>query len=300
MGIQDRNDESSMLSQSPPAAPRRPLSIVAKIIIVTVGVFLLQLLTRRPQGDSLAFEWLAIERDLVFSYGQVWRLLTYAFVHSETQLLHIGCNMLGLFFLGRIVAQTLGEREFLWVYLTSAVFSGIVQSCSMAIFRSPGQDWVLGASGAVCAVFVLFALHYPRMKLYFFGILPIEARWLLVVAVAWDGFGYLGLVPSLFAGDGAKVGHAAHLGGLTFGFLYFQWNMNFSRWWDRFAGRLTEAPKPRSNLKVYNPGSQPEVDYSAKVDDILEKISTHGEASLTDRERRILTQASQHLKSTRS
>ena len=300
MGIYERDDEPSMVSQSPPNAPRRPLSVVAKIIILTVGVFLLQLLTKRPQGDSLAFEWLAIERDLVFSYGQIWRLLTYAFIHSETQLLHIGCNMLGLFFLGRIVAQTLGEREFLWVYLTSAVFSGIVQASSMAIFRSPGQDWALGASGAVCAVFILFALHYPRMKLYFFGVLPIEARWLLFAAVAWDGLGFLGLVPSLFAGDGAKVGHAAHLGGLAFGFLYFQWNMNLSRWWDQFSGRRREVSKPRSNLRVYNPGSQPEVDYSVKIDDILAKISTQGEASLTDRERRILTQASQHLKATRS
>lgn len=274
--------------------------MVAKIVLVTVGVFLLQLLTQRPQADSLAFDWLAIERDLVFSYGQIWRLLTYAFIHSETQLLHIGCNMLGLYFLGRIVSQTLGEREFLWVYLTSAVFSGIVQASSMAIFRTPGQDWALGASGAVCAVFVLFALHYPRMKLYFFGVLPIEARWLLAVAVAWDGLGFLGLVPSLFVGDGAKVGHAAHLGGLAFGFLYFQWNMNLCRWWDQFAGRMSETPKSRSNLKVYNPGSQPEVDYATKVDDILAKITAHGEASLTDRERRMLTQASEHLKGTRS
>ncbi|MDG1897035.1 MAG: rhomboid family intramembrane serine protease [Fuerstiella sp.] len=300
MGVYDRDGNSSTVLQPPRGASRRPMSMVAKIVLVTIGVFLLQLLTQRSQAGSLAFDWLAIERDLVFSYGQVWRLLTYAFIHSETQLLHIGCNMLGLFFLGRIVSQSIGEREFLWVYLTSAAFSGMVQASSMAIFRTPGQDWALGASGAVCAVFVLFALHYPRMKLYFFGILPIEARWLLAVAVAWDGLGFLGLVPSLFVGDGAKVGHAAHLGGLAFGFLYFQWNMNLTRWWDHFTGRLTAAPKFGANLKVYNPGSQPEVDYSAKIDNILAKISADGEASLTDRERRILKQASEHLKSTRS
>ena len=52
------------------------------------------------------------------------------------------------------------------------------------------------------------------------------------------------------------------------------------------SGRLKDAPQRRSNLKVYNPGSQPDVDYSTKIDDILAKISTQGEASLTDRERR--------------
>jgi predicted DNA binding protein len=50
---------------------------------------------------------------------------------------------------------------------------------------------------------------------------------------------------------------------------------------------------------VFNPGSQPDVDLSSKVDAILDKISREGEASLTDRERRILTQASEQLKNKR-
>lgn len=276
------------------------MSIVAKIIVVTIGVYLLQILTRPAQGPSSpVFDWLALERDLLFQSGQVWRLLTYAFCHSETQLTHIVCNMLALFFLGRIVARTLGEREFLAVYLTSAVFAGIVQASSMAIWRSSGQDWTLGASGAVSAVFVLFAMHYPKMKLYVFGILPIQARWLLLVAVAYDTLGFLGMAPSIFAADGAKIGHAAHLGGLVFGFLYFQWHMNLTGWVEKTAGQVREIPLPKSNLRVYNPGIQPEVDYAGQVDQILAKISATGEASLTDRERRLLSRASQHINNNR-
>ncbi len=298
MGISNRIFGQPTGGDQPESKP--PLSIVAKIIIVTVGVYLLQILTLQAGAPSSPiFDWLALERDLLFKSGQVWRLLTYAFCHSEAQWMHIVCNMLALFFLGRIVARTLGEREFLAVYLTSAVFAGIVQASSMAIWRSPGQDWTLGASGAVCAVFVLFAMHYPKMKLYVFGILPIQARWLLLVAVAYDTLGFLGMAPSLFAADGAKIGHAAHLGGLIFGFLYFQWHMNLTGWLEKTAGQVREVPLQRSDLRVYNPGVQPEVDYSAQIDQILAKISDTGEASLTDRERRILTQASQHMKSHR-
>lgn len=283
---------------------RQPLSIVAKIIIVTVGVYLLQVLTLQSgAARSPVFDWLALERDLLFSSGQVWRLLTYAFCHSEAQLTHIICNMLGLFFLGRIVARTLGEREFLAVYLASAVFAGIVQVSSMAIWRSPGPDWTIGASGAVCAVFVLFAMHYPKMKLYIFGLVPIQARHLLLIAVAYDTLGFLGMAPNLFSDSGAKIGHAAHLGGLIFGFLYFQWHMNLTGWVENFASKIREVPLPRtevkSDLRVFNPGHQPEVDYAAQVDQILAKISDHGESSLSDRERRVLTQASQHMKSHR-
>ncbi len=298
MGMNDR-DYSQQAGE--PKTQMRSVSIVVKLIAVTVGVYLLQILTSRPDGqDSLAFNWLALERDLVFQSGHVWRFLTYAFCHSEAGLMHIACNMLALYFLGRVVAPILGQREFLWVYLTSAVFAGIIQACAMAIYRTPGQDWVLGASGAVCAVFMLFSLHYPKAKLYLLGIIPIEARWLLLFAITYDGLGFLGLVPAVFVGDGAKIGHAAHLGGLLFGFLYFQWNMNLTSWWDRVAGRTRQAVDNNTGgLKVYDPGAQPALDYSERVDVILAKISRDGEASLTDHERRTLAQASQHLNSTR-
>jgi membrane associated rhomboid family serine protease len=299
MGISNRIFGSPTYNDQ--AVQRPPMSIVTKIIFVTIGVYLLQMLSHRAAvpTSSLAFDWLALERDLLFKSGQVWRLLTYAFCHSETQLTHIVCNMLALFFLGRIVSRTLGEREFLAVYLTSAVFAGIVQASSMAIWRSPGQDWTLGASGAVSAVFVLFAMHYPKMKLYVFGIVPVQARWLLLIAVAYDTLGFLGMAPNLFAASGVKIGHAAHLGGLIFGFLYFQWHMNLTGWLGKVVGQAREVQLPRTDLRVFNPGVQPEVDYSAQVDQILAKISESGEGSLTDRERRVLTQASQHLKSSR-
>lgn len=295
MGLYNRN----YMGQQPQQASTKR-SIVPKLVAVTVSVFLLQLLTRRPgEGDSAVFQWLAVERDLVLSSGQFWRLLTYAFCHSEQTLLHIAFNMLALFFLGRVVAHTIGDREFLWMYLAAAVFAGILQLCAMALSRSPGPDWALGASGAVSAVFVLFALHYPNLKLYLFGVLPVQARLLLGLVVAYDVLGFLKLTPSFLVPEGATVGHAAHLGGMVFGFLYFRCDMRITRWWDIFAKRVSKVEMPKRGLKVYNPVDQPEVDYADKVDDILAKISQNGEDSLTDRERRVLSQASQHMKSKR-
>lgn len=295
MGLYNRELPPST-SGSPLERPAR--STTTRLILVTVGVFLLQLVTRPSGGPSMVTEWLGLDRDFVFRSGQIWRLLTYAFCHSEQHLMHIVCNLLALFFLGRMVAQTLGQREFLWFYLVSAVFSGIVQVASLAAF-SAEPTLVLGASGAVSAVFILFALHYPRLRLMLFGVVPIEARWLLAAVVAYDGLGFLGMVPSIFIAEGTRVGHAAHLGGLVFGLLYFRWEMNLTRWWDGIAGRVRTAELPRHNLKIYNPTTQPEPQLSAKVDQILARISRDGEDSLTPRERRILSQASQHLKSNR-
>jgi membrane associated rhomboid family serine protease len=89
-------------------------------------------------------------RILVLPYGdlahdhQWWRLITTTFLHAS--LLHIGANMLSLFFVGRPVEQYLGRARYLGLYLVS----GLAGSAG-ALMQSryiPG----LGASGAVFGV----------------------------------------------------------------------------------------------------------------------------------------------------
>ena len=288
MGLYNRD----YLASESEYRPVQPRSAVTWLLLITIGVYLLQIATATNTHSPLK-EALAL--DAVFENGQAWRLATYAFIHDEVHLAHIVCNMLAFFFLGRVVCRTIGNREFVWVYLSAAVFSGIVQAVTIALFdESP--TIVLGASGAVSAVFILFTLYYPRTRLLIFGVIPIQARWLLYVVFAWDALGVLQLVPSVFLPADAEIGHAAHLGGMLFGLLYFRWEMNLSSFWDRLAGGrqvLVEQDVP--TLKLFAPTQQPEQNLTGRVDEILAKISTDGEVSLTPRERRILSQASDQL-----
>jgi membrane associated rhomboid family serine protease len=278
-------------------------SQVVKLIIVTAAVFLLQILTSRSADGSAVTDWLSLEAGPLFRQGQIWRLLTYAFCHSQRDLLHIVMNMYMLYVIGTVVCSLTGDREFFWFYICSAIFAGI---CSVSFYVIQGIDQVtrqdddvmiIGASGAVMAVFMLFALHYPRQKMLMFGIVPIEVRWLLALYVVFDGWPVL----KMLAGGAvtSRVAHSAHLGGLLFGYLYFRWNMRICLWWDSFAGRLPKFRRSSKNLRVFNPEAQPAADISEKVDEILEKISREGEASLTARERNILTQASRKLRKDR-
>lgn len=274
-----------------------PMSIVTKIIIGTVVVFILQLLSSNgPRQLSTVEQWLILNGRELF-HGQVWRLLSYGFLHDTGNLLHIVMNMYMLYILGRATAQLTGEREFLWFYSVSAVFAGM---CSALFYRVMGIDpYVLGASGAVMAVFTLFAMHYPKQKLYLFGVLGIEVRWLLAAYVVYDVSPVISALNSGRLGDSGTA-HSAHVGGLLFGWLYFRWNMRFTTWLDRLVGRaFTGIRLRKSGLKVYNPKTTPDPDLSAQVDRILSKISKQGEASLTDRERRILRQASDQMKKRR-
>lgn len=74
--------------------------------------------------------------------GAWWQLITSGFTHIE--ILHIGMNMLALWFLGPPLERALGRARFLAVYLIS-LFAG---SVTVMWFAAPSSS-TLGASGAI-------------------------------------------------------------------------------------------------------------------------------------------------------
>jgi uncharacterized membrane protein YhaH (DUF805 family) len=183
----------------------------------------------------------------------------------------------------------LGQKEFLWFYACSAIFSGICAVLFYTVTKQPAN--IVGASGVVCAVFGLVVMHYPRQRVLLMGAIAMEMRWMLALFM---------LVPFLMElASGQPISHAAHFGGLLFGFLYFRMHMQLSTWWDRFAGRMAMKRRNKGKLKIFAPPLTTDCDLDAQMDPILEKISREGEASLTARERNILIQASRRLKKDR-
>ena len=79
----------------------------------------------------------------------------------------------------------LRHRDFVAMYLSAAIISTLGWALVDLIATSGEPGWaptsgMLGASGAVMAVVVVYALYYPRREILLFFILPVE-MWLLVV-----------------------------------------------------------------------------------------------------------------------
>jgi membrane associated rhomboid family serine protease len=74
--------------------------------------------------------------------GAWWQVITSVFTHVEP--LHIGLNMLTLYFLGPLVEAVLGRARFLALYLVS----GLTGSAAVMLFSASHQQ-TLGASGAL-------------------------------------------------------------------------------------------------------------------------------------------------------
>jgi membrane associated rhomboid family serine protease len=233
--------------------------------------------------------------------GQVWRLLTYAFLHDTTWIMHILFNMLFLWWFGTDVEDLYGPKEFLAIYLVSAFLGGVVFVVTQALGIG-GYAGCVGASGAVMAVLVLCCMHYPTRTIRVFFLLPVPIWMFVLFMVASDAFTFL---------SGVNTGTAVsvHLAGAGFAFAYYKlhWNL-MDTWSGLWAWRRRARSRPR--LRVYpddepvtpvavsSPSRQSEVDehLEAQVDALLEKVSRFGQDSLTDSEREILFRASEAYK----
>lgn len=244
-------------------------------------------------------EWLALTTDDALPRWQLWRVLTYAFCHDTAQLLHLAFNMLCLWFFGRTLLDRLGSREFIAFYLVAAVVAGLSFLGLQAGFLHERAQ-VVGASGAVMAVMAVFAMWYPRQQVLLMGLIPIEIRWLVAAYVVIDTLPIWGALRGREVHDG--VAHAAHLGGLLFGFAYVLFELRLSDWFSvRRVPAWWRERERRKSVRLYSPESEvdepsPENDLDEKVDEILRKIHEHGEASLSDRERRVLSDASRRYR----
>lgn len=265
------------------------------LIVLCIAVFIGQMIR-----SWHVTEWLELTTDDTLPKWQLWRLVTYAFCHDTGNLLHLVFNMLCLWFFGRTLQERLGHREFVAFYLVATVVAGLSFLGLHAGFLRE-RAIAIGASGAVMAVMALFAMWYPRQQVLLMGLLPIEIRWLVAAYVVFDTLPIWGaLRDNGVRSDG--VAHAAHLGGLLFGFAYHIFEFRLSDWLSiRRVPTWWRDRERRKSVRLYSPETEAtnapeENDLDEKVDDILRKIHENGEASLSDRERRVLAEASRRYR----
>jgi rhomboid family protein len=229
-----------------------------------------------------------------------WQLITYQFLHGGFS--HIFFNMLMLWMFGMEIENQMGSRKFLVFYLLAGIGGGLLQ-----LILGGGGGPIIGASGAVYGVMVAFAMFYPDRMIYVYFLLPVKAKYLIVGMM---------VIEFLSVGDGSFVAHLAHLGGaiVGFSFIYFdrQYNFNFDKYFDMFKGDNTfsqnqsQSFKKRASSFGFGKKEVEDADFyeingkdntSMKVDQevidqILDKISKSGYQNLTEKEKKILFEAS--------
>jgi rhomboid family protein len=277
------------------------------LVGINVVVFIVQVLTLPTDRADAGWFTGAFDVDVDHVlHGQVWRLLTYSFLHDPEHVLHIVFNMLFLWWFGSDVEDLYGPHEFLTFYLAASFVGGVGYFLSSWVWM-PTAAPCLGASGGVFAVLTLCAFHYPRRVILLFFILPVPIWLFLVISLAGDAYYFLSRI-------NGETAVAAHLGGALFGGLYYRMHWRLLNWLPQLRQlRMWRRQLSRPRLRVYReeeartpvpvpaaPATADDEQLEAKMDAILEKISRVGKENLTESERQVLIRASEVFRRRRS
>lgn len=182
-----------------------------------------------------------------------YQVVTHMFMHSG--FYHLLFNMFALFMFGRVLESVWGAKRFFIYYIVTGLGAAIIhggvnaiQYASLIDNINPeqlsmvlqdgrdvllrGQNYrdaslgslnqiinipVVGASGAVFGILLAFGMLFPNTPLYLFFIpVPIKAKYMVM------GYGAIELYLAITQ-PGANIAHAAHLGGMLFGFILIKY-----------------------------------------------------------------------------
>ncbi len=224
---------------------RRPqISVTVSLIIINVVIFIAGMMSRQDAVYCIPFDggpstsifevWGAYSWLTAFTDGQVWRILTYQFLHGS--LGHLVFNMWALYFFGSAVEHSMGPRRFLAFYLVcgvgGALFCSLLGSWqffvpqlspleTMLVADLAGhgdltmQAWqiipLVGASASIYGVLVaaVFLFPHAQLSLLFPPVtLSIRTFALIVIGIA---------TATIFMKGPNAGGEAGHLGGILMG-----------------------------------------------------------------------------------
>jgi membrane associated rhomboid family serine protease len=178
----------------------RPTAPIATQVLIAINVivFVIETAAGAPLGGGGG--------GTVWSHGvlygpsitvnhEYWRLVTSGFLHDG--ILHIGINMLSLYFVGAALEPAIGSRNFVVVYMTS-----LLAGSFGALLFQPDYP-TLGASGAIFGIF---------------GALIVVARY-RGIPFWQSGLGFVLLLNLVFSLSVRGISIGGHLGGLIGGLI---------------------------------------------------------------------------------
>ena len=271
MGLYDRDYTQEGYHSQHHGGPQMRLNfprltpVVKWLLIINVSIFIPSFLNK--QIGYFFYEWFSVYLDTGLKCLQIWRLITYQFLHDISELRHIFWNMLILFFFGPMLERLWGSKKFLIFYLLCGATGGVLVYSGFNSSVGP----LVGASGAILGMLAAGAILFPKMKVLVMFVFPVPLAVMAVVLAVMS-------ILNLFSGNNAG-GEAAHLGGMAAGAIYV---LSESRWTKLMlkmkSGQWEKKIDTQQNLQF-------------EVDRILQKVYNSGIHSLTKKEKKTLKRA---------
>ncbi|AQQ70588.1 Rhomboid protease GluP [Limihaloglobus sulfuriphilus] len=286
MGLYDR--DYTRFDYRPPREPgysfiERIPPVTRLLLIINLAVFLLMQINAIARLGG----WFVLDTLTKANLFQLWRFVTYQFLHVD--LMHLAVNMIGLFFIGRILESRMGRQFYTIFYLACGIAGGLLYAilCVLGVLKA---GVLLGASASLLGLVGACAVMYPKMMVIVIFI-PMQMRLLAILSFVF-------FVLAILFSDSNPGGHAAHLGGLLAGggYILYRRKKIHNIGIDKFISDFFNYKMPRRSSKSgtgsWEKKLQQRKQLEEQLDQILEKVSRQGIQSLTRSEKAILRKAS--------
>jgi membrane associated rhomboid family serine protease len=182
--------------------------IIANVVMFLAGWF-----------SGAVQQWLGMRPSAVVGDGQLWRVVTYMFLHDRLGFGHILFNMLALWMFGVELERMWGSRYFVKFYFVcgigAALTTIVVSFMPVAAFGFLYNTLTIGASGAIFGILLAYALYFPHRPILVMLMFPVPAKYFVMI------MGGISLLMSISSGSDG-VAHTTHLGGLAAGYFYLK------------------------------------------------------------------------------
>lgn len=238
-----------------------------------------------------------------------WQPISYLFVQDGGSqgislwfMISLLFQMYVLWAIGSIVYEHLTQKTFLAFYFITGVLAGLM---ALLIAQAEGTAvFLAGPIAPLMGLLTLWTMLHPEGEIYLFFLIPIRAKWLLV--------GILGTFVLIAFSQVNFVYVTLYIVGALSGYLYGVLGRDlrgpFASWYGfedhlidyftRFQNLVFRTKKvpPKSKIYDFETGNPVNDDDDKFVDAMLDKISKHGEKSLSWNERRRMQKISEKKK----
>jgi len=262
---------------------------VKKLLILNGTIFLAQQILNLFLDGRIIEVLFGLSHEGFIQNFMLWQPFTYMFLHAGW--FHIFFNLLGLWMFAGDLENYLGEKRFLKYYLFSGFGAGlIIASMNYYVFLKYGISSItIGASGALYAVLLGYAMLWPDREVLLYFLIPIKIKYLLLAFGLIEFFGTLSTV----SGKGGNISHIGHIGGLIAGFFLMKKYMKIPLKKTKNIS-FFEKLKRRKRLKNKRKEIDDRIEAKKIIDELLAKIARSGMSSLTVEEKNKLEWARRH------
>ena len=156
---------------------------IPNLTLWLVGLNCLGYIIRNFNLDMLSY--LTLEPGLILQ-GQVWRILTWILIPTESNVLLAAIMLFFYFSVGGVMERTWGAFRYN-LYIFSGLFFTVLGAFLLyaILGEGVGYGYYFSLYYVCLSIFLAFAASYPDMQVLLYFFIPLKVKWLALLDVAY-------------------------------------------------------------------------------------------------------------------